>query len=164
MNSFFAYLQENLGVDHVILPLTVTPVRAEPSHAKAESSSHPPEQPAAISAAETLAHSLHVTTHVDVHFQIVSAHELSTAEHTLFHKIMEALKLPSHSYIMTSGPTEVEPKAKKTVIFTDLGERMGEWLTHDGVTSLRTYSLHAMLQDASLKKPVWNQLQSLKQA
>lgn len=135
-------MQDTLGVEHVILPATM--------------------EPKAASAAEELAGVLHVEHQVAVHFQVVSAHEMTAEEHALFHKIMEALKLPSGAYIMTSGTVEMEPKAAKTVIFTDFGDRFGEWVMHESISTLRTHSLHAMLRDSALKKPVWSHLQSLK--
>ncbi len=142
MTSYWLYLQETLGVEHVVLPAT--------------------EKSNVDSAADNIAEALHLNAKVKIHFQVVSAHDLTAEEHSLFHKIMEALKVPSADYIMTSGPVETDPKAQRCVIFTDFGDRFGEWIEHHGQTILRTYSLHAMLQDSALKKPVWSHLQSLK--
>lgn len=175
MNSYWQYLQDTLGLDHVILPargaesvaVAAPDMMEEHSTTSATEVSHDSllkniKGHREESAAHKIETALHIDPTVSVHFQVVSAHETTAEEHKLFHKIMEALKLPSSAYILTTGTTEVDPKAAKTVIFTDFGDRFGEWIRQDDVVVMRTYSLHAMLQDAGLKKPVWNHLQTLK--
>lgn len=161
MENYLSYLHHTLGLEHVILrPVEKAAVAEEVPGAQKTKAKEPLADDS--SAVEIIERELHIDPAVSVHFQVVNSHELSAEEHELFHKIMEALKLPSAAYIMTSGPTEVNPKVARSVIFTDFGDRFGEWIKGHGQTTLRTYSLQAMLLNPDLKKKVWAHLKTLK--
>jgi hypothetical protein len=83
----------------------------------------------------------------------VPGHEEPSAK-DLFTKILSALELAPTDYAVFANASE-GPGARIQVRFTaDDGDSVGTW---NGAV-LTTYSLHAMLRNPALKKPVWNHL------
>ncbi|MCC6138078.1 MAG: hypothetical protein IT287_05560 [Bdellovibrionaceae bacterium] len=138
MESYLSYLNQTLGLEHVILPKKTAAVATEPELVTQASDSG----------------------QARYHFQCLSERPLTAAEDELFLKIIAALKLGDADYSTAVGINMTFSPI--TVVFSDAAEGRGSWHSHGNCQVLQTHSVRAMLQDPQLKKECWAHLQTIK--